>query len=190
METISRQVREREIQRRVRYNRVRKAILSRLPVLLPDYLSMLLASVLGFGIVAELLRRFAHVDPLYLLPAIGLVYSAQTAYYKAMLTGDPAFSIPKCRCAGAANDKTEVVLRSKESAILGIPNFMLGIVLYATLVAMVSLHHYTAAEVLAVVGVLASAYLGYVMVVRITSLCSTCVSIAALNVLILVQILR
>jgi uncharacterized membrane protein len=190
MDTVSRRVREREIQRQLQYNRVRKAVLSRLPALLPEYLRMLLGSVLGFGIVVELLRRYAHVNPLYLLPAIGLVYSAQTAYYKVKLAGDPDFRIPKCRCAGAANDRTEVVLRSKGSAILGIPNFVLGIGLYAALVALVSQHHRAEAEALAIVGVLGSVYLGYVMVVRIAGLCSTCVSLAALNVLILVQFLR
>jgi uncharacterized membrane protein len=63
-----------------------------------------------------------------------------------------------------------------------------GLVLYTTLLVLLSLQHRAAAEALAVVGVLVSVYLGYSMVVRIRALCPTCVSIAALNVLILVQL--
>ena len=187
METISRRVRDLEIQRQLRFNRVRKAVLSRLPALLPEFLKMLLGAVIGFAIVAELLRRFAGVDPLYLLPAVGLLYSLQTAYYKVRLAVDPDFKIPKCRCSVAANDRTELVLRSNQSAILGIPYAVLGVGLYATLLVLVALHQRAAAEALAVAGGLGSVYLGYVMVARIAGLCPICVSIAALNVLILAQ---
>lgn len=190
METISHRVRERELERQVRYNRVRKAVSHALPALLPEYLQMLLGSVIGFGIVAELLRRFAGVDPLYLLPALGLLYSAQTTYFRARLAADPGFRIPRCRCSLAANDSTELVLRSRSSTILGIPNSVLGVALYTTMLAVVALDDRAATQALAVVGVLGSVYLGYVMVVRIAGLCPTCITIAALNVLILAQLAR
>jgi uncharacterized membrane protein len=86
------------------------------------------------------------------------------------------------------NDKTELVLKSQGSTLFGIPNPVWGLALYTTLLVLVSLQYRAAAEALAVVGVLVSVYLGYSMVVRIRALCPTCVSIAALNVLILVQL--
>lgn len=79
------------------------------------------------------------------------------------------------------------MLKSRGSTLFGIPNPVWGLALYVTLLVLVSLQHRTAAEALAVVGVLVSFYLAYAMVVRIAALCPTCVSIAALNVLILVQ---
>ena len=49
---------------------------------------------------------------------------------------------------------------------------------------------HNAAIALAVSAALASAYLGYVMVARLRSLCATCVNVAAVNVLILIQLIR
>lgn len=190
MSTISQRIREREIQRQIRYNRIRKAVVGRLPTLLPEFVKMLLASVLGFGIIAELLRYFADVRPLYVLPALGLVYSMQASFYNYKLAVDPGYKIPKCRCAGAANDKTEVVLQSSESAILRIPNSVLGTALYAALVLLVYVQHDVAAMLLAIVAGLGSVYLSYVMVGKIASLCPICINIAALNVLILLQFVR
>jgi uncharacterized membrane protein len=58
------------------------------------------------------------------------------------------------------------------------------------MLAVVALDDRAATQALAVVGVLGSVYLGYVMVVRIAGLCPTCITIAALNVLILAQLAR
>jgi uncharacterized membrane protein len=188
--TIARRAREREIQRQIGYNRIRRAAVGRLPTLLPDYLRMLLGSLLGFAVLAELLRYFADVPPLYLLPAFGLLYSTQASFYKYKLAADPDFKVPTCGCAGAANDKTEAVLRSSESTVLGVPNSVLGTALYAALLLLVYLQHDVAAIVPAIAAVLGSAYLSYVMVGKIASLCPICINIAALNVLILVQFAR
>lgn len=190
MSTIARRAREREIQRQIRYNRIRTAVLRRLPTLLPEYLRVLLGSLLGFAILAELLWYFADVPPLYLLPALGLLYSTQASFYKYKLATDPDYKVPTCGCAGAANDKTEVVLRSSQSAVLGIPNSVLGTALYAALLLLVYLQYDAAALVPAIAAVLGSVYLSYVMVARIASLCPICINIAALNVLILVQFAR
>jgi uncharacterized membrane protein len=190
MSAIARRAREREIQRQIRYNRIRKVVVGRLPALLPEFLRMLLGSLLGFAILAELLRYFAGVPPLYLLPALGLLYSTQASFYKYKLAADPDYEVPTCGCAGAANDKTEVVLRSSESTVLGIPNSVLGTVLYAALLLLVYLQHDAAAMVPAIVAVVGSVYLSYAMVGRIASLCPICINVAALNVLILVQFAR
>lgn len=145
--TLSRRIREQEIQRQIRYNRVRKAVYGRTPELLPDYCRMLFGSTIGLAIGAWLLQRFAHLDPRYVLPSIGFVYSAQAASYKLKLARGPDFKVPNCGCAGGANDRTEAVL-------------------------------------------LGSAYPGYVMIVKIGGLCSTCVNIAAVNVLLVVHLVR
>lgn len=190
MSTIARRARERELQRQIRHNRIRRAVVSGLPALVPEFLRTLLGSLLGFGIVAELLRYFADVKPLYVLPLLGLVYSTQASFYTYKLGVDPAYEIPKCGCAGAANDKTEVVLRSSESATLGIPNSVLGTVLYAALLLLVYLQQDFAALLPAIVSIAGSGYLSYVMVGRIASLCPICINIAALNVLIVLQFVR
>jgi uncharacterized membrane protein len=190
MSTIARRAREREMQRQIRYNRIRKAVVGRLPALLPEFVRTLLGSLLGFGLSAELLRYFADVKPLYVLPVLGFIYSTQASIYKYRLATDPAYTIPKCGCAGAANDKTEVVLRSSKSAILGIPNSVLGTALYAALLLLVYLQQDVAALLLAIVALVGSVYLSYVMVGRIASLCPICINIAALNVLILLQFAR
>jgi len=157
---------------------------------LPEYVKMLFGSLLGFGIVAELLRSFTDVNPLYVLTLFGLLYSLQASFYKYKLAVDPTYEVPKCGCAGAANDKTEVVLRSSASSILGIPSSVLATVLYVVVLLLVYLQHDSAAMLPAILAVAGSIYLGYVMVVRLAGLCPTCVNIAALNVLILVQFVR
>jgi uncharacterized membrane protein len=190
LSTIARRARERELQNQIRYNRIRRIVVGRLPAVLPEFLKMLLGSLLGFAILAELLRYFADVNPLYVLPVLGLLYSMQASFYKYKLAVDPAYEVPKCGCAGAPNDKTEVVLRSRESSILGVPNSVLATALFGALLLLAYLGRDFAGTQLAIVAVLGSAYLGYVMVVRLASLCPTCVNIAALNVLILVQFVR
>lgn len=188
--TIATRARERELQRQIRYNRVRKVVVGRLPAVLPEYVKMLFGSLLGFGIVAELLRSFTDVNPLYVLTLFGLLYSLQASFYKYKLAVDPTYEVPKCGCAGAANDKTEVVLRSSASSILGIPGSVLATVLYVVVLLLVYLQHDSAAMLPAILAVAGSIYLGYVMVVRLAGLCPSCVNIAALNVLILVQFVR
>lgn len=192
MSEISRIARESELRRRVRNDRVRQAAIragQRLPPVLADFLKMLAASVVGFWILTELLALVSPAKPLYTLSAFALLFSAQATFYKLKLASDPDFEIRGCGCGGRKDD-TATVLRSRESAILGVPNSALGVVLYATLLAAVAVDNRNAAVALAVAAVLASAYLGYVMVVRLASLCPTCVNVAALNVLILVQLVR
>src|SRR5918994_801160 len=122
MSAISRRAREREIRRRLLHNRIRKAVVGRLPAVLPDFLQMLVGTLIAFWILAAVSSYFADVKPLYTLSVLGLLYSLQVTYYKIRLAADPTFTVPKCRCAGRASDQTEIVLRCRESAVLGIPN--------------------------------------------------------------------
>jgi uncharacterized membrane protein len=168
---------------------LRAAIRSRVPALAPEYGKMIVGTVLGFGIVTLLVRRFTDVDPLWILGGVALMYSLRAAYYTFKLATDPGFTVPKCGCAGAANDRTEVVLQSTYSKFLGVPNAVLGSLLYAVLLVTVELGWHAAASAIAVTALLGSGYLGYAMVTRIGALCPTCVTIAGLNVLMVLQLL-
>jgi uncharacterized membrane protein len=195
-EAVARRVREKEVRRQILDGRFRRALVGLLqtgagfPALLPELLKTLLGSVLGFWIVTGLLSTFLHVKPVYALAVLGLFYSLQSTYYKYRLSADPTYRIPRCGCGGAGKDGSEVVLRSKESAILRVPNSALGAALYVVLLASVLDGRAGVAQVAAILAVSASAYLGYLMVARIGALCSNCVNVAALNVLVLWQLLR
>ena len=195
---ISRRVREREIRRQTLYNQIRKAsvpnylsyVANRVPIQLPEFLKMLMGSILAFWIIAKLLAYIPHTAPLYTLPLFGLLYSVQSTYYKYKLWVDPDYKIPRCQCRGRRNDHAELVLQSKQSAILGVPNSVLGILLYVALLFLVYLKDAGAAMLVAIVAVFVTAYLSYVMVVKLSSLCVNCINVAALNILILWQFLR
>ena len=185
MNTISRRAREREIRRGILHNRIRRAVVDRLPAALPDFLQTLMGALIAFWILAALLSYFADVKPLYTLAALGLLYSLQLTYYKVKLSVDPTYTVPRCRCAGQASDKTEIVLRSPESAILGTPNSVLSASLYSALLALAFSGHEGATVPLGILAAVGSAYLSYVMVARLASLCPICVNVAAVNALIL-----
>jgi uncharacterized membrane protein len=187
---ISTRVREREVRRQLLYNRLRKAGLRLVPALLREFLKMATAALIGYWIIAELLAYVSGPRPLYTLTVLALVYSLQASYYRYRLSVDPDYRIPSCNCAGSGNDDTETVLRSRHSAVLKIPNAVLGALLYAALLVLVYMNERDAAMQLAIVAVLGSLYLSYVMVAKITSLCATCINVAALNVLILMQFVR
>ena len=185
MSSLTRHIREHDAERQTRSEGFRRALGERLPPLLPEYLNTLVGALIGFFLLAELLSWVVGRDPLYTIGAIGLLYSTQATYYTFRLAGDHAFTVPKCACAGRAHDDTEVVLRSNASAILKVPNALLGCVFYAALVALVATGNATLALPLVVVSVAASAALGVVMVTRVRALCPICINTAAMNVLIL-----
>ncbi|SRR6266487_3747614 len=195
LSVISRRVREREILRQLHYNNTRKAVLrsstavrnyaaKRTPALVREFVEMLLGSLLGFLVIAELLAHLAGVSELYTFSAFGLLYSLQSTYYKYKLAADPGFTIPSCRCARRA-DGTQSVLRSRQSAVLGIPNSVFASAFFCAVLALTAAADSRAALPLAVAAVAASCYLSYVMLVRIQSLCATCVNLAALSALVL-----
>jgi uncharacterized membrane protein len=187
---ISRRVREREVRRQILYNRLRRYAGERVPAVPLEFVKMLAGSLVGFWIITALLAYIPHARPLYTLPLFGLLFSLQATYYKYRLARDPGFKIPKCRCPGREGDDTEAILRSRESAILKIPNSLLGVVAYVALLFLVHSQRADAAMWLAAAAVLGSAYLSYVMVARIRSLCANCVNVAALNLLILWHLVR
>jgi uncharacterized membrane protein len=185
---IQDRARDKNIRRQILSNRISREVTRRMPHLLLDYLKMLLGSLLGLWVISILLVYIANAVLLYTLAAFGFLYSMQAAYYKYRLSVDPGFKIPRCQCSGSRSDDAEKVLRSKEGAILRIPNTVVGIVLYTVLPFLVYSGRTEIALLIAIVAVIGSTYLGYVMVVRIRALCVTCISLAAVNVLVLWQL--
>lgn len=195
---IMRRVRQTEARRQITHNSIRKAGVhlireararAGIPALLPEYAKVLLGSALGFWIITWLLSYLFGVKPLYSLMAFGFFYSTQAAYYTYKLSVDPTFKIPRCGCAGTAKDNSEVVLRSSASGTLKVPSAALGAAMYAALAFLLLEGHLLAASFVVMLAVAVSAYLGYVMVVRLSALCSNCINIAAVNLLLLWRLL-
>jgi uncharacterized membrane protein len=191
---IERRVREREIRRQLLHSRVRHGIsalgLVARPVSgpLPEFLRTLGGSLLGLWIIALLLEYTTGARSVWTFAVLGIVYSLQATYHKHKLSVDPSYRIPRCGCTGRRDDDSEAVLRSRGSAILGVPNSVLALALYPGLLLLLYTGHGETATLLASAAVAASAYLSYVMVARLASLCATCINVVALNVLILWQL--
>lgn len=189
--TISRRVREREIQRQIMYNNLRKYVRDRVPTLLREFLTMIVGSLVAFWIIGELLMIVFHVSPFYTYAMLGLFYSIQSTYYKYRLSVDPNYKIPKCRCNARQrqNENMEQVLKSTDSTILRIPNSVFALLFYSVVLIMRYFGHLDTLVLVAVVAFCVSVYMSYVMVFKIGSLCANCINISTLNMLILLQVL-
>jgi uncharacterized membrane protein len=187
---IARRMREHEMRRQVLANRIRRATITRVPTLARELLKMTAASMVGYWLIAWLVSYVGGPRTVYTLTAIALLFALKATYYKYKLAVDPDFRLPKCGCGGTDHDDTEAVLTSRHSAVLGIPNSLLAILLYVAMLVTFAMQLRVPAAVLAAVAVAGSLYLSYVMVAVITRLCTTCVNIAALNILILIELVR
>jgi hypothetical protein len=96
--------RSKEIRRQILSHRILREVTRRLPGLLPEYLKVLLGSLLGLWVIATLLACTVNAVPLYTLAAFGLLYSGQAGYYTYRLSADPDFKIPRCQCNGGRRD--------------------------------------------------------------------------------------
>jgi uncharacterized membrane protein len=198
--TISRRADEREVRRLVWYGHMRSALAGGaafmddfadwLPVIWRDFARMIVGALLAFWLIAYLLSAAAGVEPLSVYLLLALVFSAQSTYYKYRLAANPDYKIPKCRCAKTPPSvDAEKVLKSTQGELLSrVPNALLAAIFYALMLALAYGGHLFAVGSLALAACLFSAYLGYVMVSRIGSLCANCVNIGALNVLILCRL--
>src|SRR5271169_4367034 len=128
--TIARRVQEREVRRQILFNRGRKITHKYLRRLVPkrpttlggEFLRMWLGSLAAFWIIAKLLAYLPHVNSEIVLLLFGLLFSMQASYYESKLSRDPNYKIPRCgACSSRKDDNTETVLRSSDSALLGIP---------------------------------------------------------------------
>jgi uncharacterized membrane protein len=196
---IMRRVRERDTARLLMDGRARQsgsralhflAARVRVPELLPEYLKGLLGSVIGFWLLAWPLVAFADVSRLSTYAVLGLVFSLQATHHKYRLARDPAYKVRKCNCAGTTRDGTEAVLTSPASAIGGVPLSLLGVASNVAILALVTAGQMGAALLVGTGGLVFSLYLAFVMITRVRALCATCLNIAALNVLLVVQLLR
>jgi uncharacterized membrane protein len=187
---IARRVREREVRRQMLAIRIRRATIARVPALAPELLKMTAASMIGYWIIASLLAYVGGPQTVYTLTAIALLFSLRATYYKYKLAADPEFRLPKCGCGGTDHDDTQAVLTSRQSATLGMPNSLLAIFIYTALLVSLALHHRAPATMLAAAAVAGGLYLSYVMINVIKRLCTTCINIAALNVAILIELIR
>jgi len=198
--TISHRVQEREVRRLVWHAHSRLALAgrgplagdlaARIPTIWTDFAGMMLGALLAFWLAARLLSWAFGVDPLLVYLPLGLLFSAQSAYYKYRLTVDPNYKIPRCGCAKTPRSvDAEKVLASKEGELLPwIPNALIAVLIYALLLTLAWGGHLPAVGALAAAACLFGAYLAYAMLFRIGSLCSNCINIAALNVLVLARI--
>ncbi len=197
--TISRRVSEREIRRRVIFSNLRRStarhdviskyVRGHVPIIYREFFAMMIGALITFWIAAVSLSFLFHVSALYTYAVLGLVYSIQATYYKYRLSTDPNYKIPKCRCNARQNENMEKVLKSSESAILRVPNSLLAVLFYS---ALIIANYFGRTDMLVPIALLAfcaSAYLTYVMVTKIGSLCANCINISALNILILLQLL-
>lgn len=178
---VQRRAQARDIERQIRYNSARKAVAARLPALLPEYLKVLLGAMIGFWLISAALGLLG-ARPIYTYAVLGLVFSLQATWYKRQLARDPNFRVKRCNCGGVRKDSTETVLSSSASTMLGVPNSVLGALLYSGLIVLLYRGEITAALIVALAAALVSAWLAYVMIIRIKGLCSTCINIAALNI--------
>jgi uncharacterized membrane protein len=194
-----RRARERDTERVLLYDRTRQATVaawlsararSPFPTLLPEYVKVLVGSVLGFWLLAWPLAGFFDVPRVYTYAVLGLVFSLQATHTRYRLAKDPEYKVRRCNCGGARRDATEVVLQSSASTVAGIPTSLVGAAIYAVLLAVIYSGYVGAAQAIAGAGLLVSAWLAFIMIVRLNALCSTCINIAALNVLIVWQLTR
>ena len=191
-ESIAQRVRDSEIERQLLHARAQRfdagAWLARfLPAdvgnVLGEFLKALSGSVIGIWALAWLLCWAFDSDATLAYAGFGLLFSLQATYYKLRLVRDPAFRIPKCRCAGSAHDNSEAVLGNRLSTIVGVPISVLAAVLYVGVAVLWLGDQRAATLAAAAAAVLFSTWLAFVMIVRIRDLCSTCVAVAAVNLL-------
>jgi uncharacterized membrane protein len=198
--TISRRVGEREVRRLVWYGHTRRALAGGasfkdgvgdwLPVIWRDLARMMSGALLAFWLIGYLLSVVAGVEPLFVYLLLALIYSAQSTYYKYRLAANPDYKIPKCGCAKTPRSvDAERVLKSTEGQLLSrFPNSLLAAVFYSVMLTLACGGQLFAVGSLVLSACLFSAYLGHVMVARIGSLCTNCINIGALNVLVLCRV--
>lgn len=150
----------------------------------------LASALIALWVLAALLSFLLHVEPVYTLSVLGLLFSIQATYYKHKLSIDPAYAIPGCKCGGMGSDRTEAVLSSRASEVLRVPASVFGAIAYAVLLYLFHEGRTDAALLVAFFALLASVYLAYVMVARIRALCSLCISTCAANVLLVWYLAR
>lgn len=191
LSSIARLARERDLERQateVRVRRFARRTVPQLPGVLGEYARMLAAAVAGYWVLTALIAWGTGADVTYLLLVLAALFAAQATSYKVKLARDPSFEIGGCGCGAGGTDGSATVLTSRYSEILRVPVTVLALVLYVALGLALAAGEPDMALALGAVAVLVSAYLGHAMVTRLGAVCSTCINVAALNVLLFVQL--
>jgi uncharacterized membrane protein len=197
LEAISQRIREREVGRQLVYDRFRQkgrsgstGITKWIPGIVLEFAHMIAGSLLGFWMISKLTGFMFHLRPVYLFVGFGILYSLQSTYYKYRLSRNPGYKIPRCKCARRTSDRSEVVLRSTESSVFGVPHSVFGCIYYCALFLLLFSGKREAAMLLSFAACAVSGFLSYVMVARIHSLCTNCINVGALNFLLLFELIR
>ncbi len=193
---IDKRVRERDVRRRLLYNNARKNLSSafslggRISELMPEipteYVKATLAAVAAFWLIVRGLHWAFGVDAIVCYALFGMIYTLQSSYYSYRLLRDPNFRIPRCACAKRSlHENSEQVLTTTTGLIRWMPVTLPAALFYGLLLTPWTRHYPTTLPVVAATVCLLTLRLGYLMVFRIRSLCSNCISLGALNWLIL-----
>jgi hypothetical protein len=193
---IAKRVRERDVRRQLLYNNARKnlsgafflggRISELMPEIAAEYVKATLAAMAAFWLIAWGLHWAFDVDAIVCYALFGMIYTLRSSYYSHRLRRDPNFKIPRCACAKRSHhENSEQVLTTTTGIIRWMPVSVPAALFYALLLTPWTRHYPTALPVVAATACLVTLRLGYLMVFRIRSLCSNCISLGALNWLIL-----
>jgi hypothetical protein len=193
---IAKRVRERDVRRQLVYNNARKnlsgaffqggRISELMPEIAAEYVKTTLAAMAALWLIARGLHWAFDVDAIMCYALFGMIYALRSSYYSYRLRRDPNFKISRCACAKRSHhENSEQVLTTTTGLIQWMPVSMPAALFYALLLTPWARHYPTALPVVAATACLVTLRLGYLMVFRIRSLCSNCVSLGALNWLIL-----
>jgi hypothetical protein len=197
---VAKRVRERDVRRQLLYNNARKNLtgalsLSRrlsqlMPEIAAEYAKATLGAMAAFWLIARGLHWAFGVDAVLCYALFGIIYALQSSYYSYRLRRDPNFKIPRCACAKRSrHENSEQVLATTTGFTRWMPVSAPAALFYALLLMPWVGHDPATVPVLAATACVVTLRLGHRMVFRIGSLCSNCISLGALNLLILLETL-
>jgi uncharacterized membrane protein len=136
----------------------------------------------------DYMRFYEGVNTIYIFAGLGVLYSAQATLYKYRMYADPEYVPPKCKCGNKPTINVKAVLQSEDSSLfLGIPNSIFGIGFYPLIAYLTYIGYTSPVIALLVIACTLSLYLGYKMVYTVGSLCTLCVNIYAINILLIIK---
>lgn len=152
-----------------------KSIFGKLDPLLGQYLNMYLSGVFGLSTIMFFVGYLC--DPKYVMALLGLMFSLQLAYYKYKLAKDPDFKVPSCKCS------TSSVVDMKKVIAYDMPISLatVGIVRYTGV--LFSLYMNWSVPFFAFISALSAIPFAYIMIYKIKALCSLCINIHVINLL-------
>jgi len=137
----------------------------------------------------DYMKFYNGINTIHVYVGLGILYSLQATFYKYKMLKDPEYVPPKCKCGNKPTINTKTVLESDESSLFfGIPNSIFGIGLYPLIGYLTYLQFESAVIGMLVIAATISFYLAYKMIYDIGSLCSLCINVYAVNVLLVIKV--